>query len=304
MSKSAIAVLTYNRVQALHTTLLGLTKFCRISETPPAIAVFDDCGQHDDTEGYLTKGRLCVESPLAKELEAEEWQGQNGPTIFLGTRNLGVAGNSNRCIKWFESLGPEYTHLCILNDDLHILGDFVSFYAKAHRDLGVGLFCFCDFTSETYRWATQRYRGYSVKVLPRMTGIMMSMTRELIDRVGYFDPRFGKFGEEHCDFTIRARISGFVSIEGRALNCLDVDHQLLRHQEVETSVQGAEREAANAEAASIMSEMSQEYKFRDTYRGFCLDTPKLCGGRDGAGIPAVFLQNYATVSGRPRAMVS
>ena len=54
--------------------------------------------------------------------------------------------------------------LCLCNDDLFVDGDFVEFYAKAHSDLGVGLFCFCDFTGETYRWMTYPWRGYKVKL--------------------------------------------------------------------------------------------------------------------------------------------
>lgn len=189
---SCVAIITYNRLHALKTLLCGLTKHC--PDYP--IGIFEDCGQKDGTETYLRNSQKAVQ--MSTEMDATEYSGSHiGPNVqvFLGDHNLGVTGNSNRAIHWFMKSGCD--HLCLLNDDLHVLGDFVNFYDKAHTDLGVGLFCFCDFTSETYRWLTVRSRGYTVKLLPRMTGIMMSFTKAVVDKIGYYDARFGKFGEEH-----------------------------------------------------------------------------------------------------------
>jgi hypothetical protein len=226
-----------------------------------------------------------------------------GPNVevYLGDTNLGVTGNSNRCLRWFM-LQENCDHLCLLNDDLHVLGDFVDFYAKGHAELGVGLFCFCDFTKaspaisgppETYRWLTVRSRGYQVKLLPRMTGIMMSMTRSLVERIGYYDPRFAKFGEEHTDYTIRARLAGFVSLDGQPQNCLDLEHKLLRHQDIASSIQGHDREQADQEAASIMGEICKRYGQEPLYRPFRLRQPKMVGGHAGLGIPFEHLGGYA-----------
>ena len=124
--------------------------------------------------------------------------------VYLGDRNLGVAGNSNRILKIF--MDGDWDHLCLCNDDIFVEGDFVDTYARAHQDLGVGLFCFCNFTvaspaisghPDTYKWTTYPMRGWKVKFLPRFTGIMMSVTRKTVEAAGYFDTSFGQFGEEH-----------------------------------------------------------------------------------------------------------
>lgn len=297
--KSAVAILTYNRVTVLNTLLNELHEHCPQYPT----AVFDDCGQLDETTAYLTRDRERVTDRSFEEvIKAEEWVPKTPglPTAFLGKKNLGVAGNSNRAIHWFLSRFPDYDHLCILNDDLHVSGDFVKLYGEGHDDLGVGLFCFCDFIGETYRWVYQQAVGKSgkkwmAKVLPRMTGIMMSVTRPCIDAIGYYDARFGKFGEEHCDYTIRARQAGFISLNGSPQNCLDLKHELLRHQDAPTSVFGADRAKADAEAAQIMQQICQEYPYRHPYRPFILGTPRFVGGRDRVGIPRDFLQRYEMV---------
>jgi hypothetical protein len=150
---------------------------------------------------------------------------------FLGTENLGVSGNSNRAIKWFMD-ETDADHLCLCNDDLHVLGDFVSFYQRGHVDLDVGMFCFCPhggvYDHDSYKWVTVRSRGYSIRLMPRMTGIMISITRKLIEKVGYFDTRFGKFGEEHCDYTYRCRFAGGIRLDGQDQGCLDLEPAVAR----------------------------------------------------------------------------
>jgi hypothetical protein len=292
--KSAIAIITYNRLGALQETLKGLTEHC--AQYP--LAIFEDCGQRDGTETWL-KGpqpRLIQARP---EILAEEYDAKHlapHAQVFLGTTNLGVSGNSNRALRWFA--GTDCEHLCLLNDDLHVLGDFVNFYKSGHQDLGVGLFCFCDFTHNSYRWMTVNSRGYRVKLLPRMTGIMLSLTREVLDKIGYFDVRFGKFGEEHCDYTVRARFSGFVNLDGQPQNCLDLEFPqspLLKHQEVETSVIGPERAARDQEAYQIMNYISKRYGQEPLYRPFYLRLPGPVGGQGGLGTPFDKLKHYQLV---------
>lgn len=288
--KSAVAILTYNRLHALQVTLGGLRQ--HVVGCP--VAVFEDCGQRDPTESWLKGG--AVPRRNHRDLMATEYENPSLPGIqvFLGNSNLGVTGNSNRALRWFQATGCD--HLCLLNDDLHVLGDFVSFYAKGHADLDVGLFCFCDFVHhESYRWMTVNSRGYRVKLLPRMTGIMMSLTRKVVDKIGFYDARFGRFGEEHCDYTIRARLAGFVSLDGQMQNCLDLETNTLKHQEVETSVTGPERLALDKEASIIMAERCKNYGREPLYQPFVLRLPRQAGGDSGSGIPVGNLDQYAQV---------
>jgi hypothetical protein len=202
--KSLIGILTYRRLEPLKAMLAQVQQHCSKHDC----LVMEDCGQRDGTYRWLTVGRTAVPCPdlLASKHVPKENAEVNFPqvTVYTGDVNLGVAGNSNRILKVF--MDGDWDHLCLCNDDLEITGDFVNFYAQAHQDLGLDLFCFCDFDQpspaisgpvETYRWTSYPVRGYVLKLLPRFTGIMMSMTRSLVERIGYFDVEFGKFGEEH-----------------------------------------------------------------------------------------------------------
>jgi hypothetical protein len=313
--KSAIAVITYRRLHALKEELDGISKFC--ADYP--LGVFEDCGQADATSSYLSTPATRVRKPRP-ELVADEWVLTDEakqrllteeekllgtepiwPRHFLGTRNVGVAGNSNRALKWFMD-ETDADHLCLLNDDLHVLGDFVQFYRTGHRDLDMGMFCFLPtggvYDHDSYKPVIVRTRGYQVRLMPRFTGIMISVTRKLIEKMGYFDASFGQFGEEHCDFTIRARFAGGIQLEGMAQNCIDIvpPQPLLRHQDVQTSVVGVDRAFADRESVGIMQKASESYVYRHYYRPFAIKLPRQVAtfGKQ-PGIPYDLLLNHALV---------
>lgn len=284
MLKSAIGILTYRRAHALKTMMEGIQQHCPVY----ASAISEDCGQRDATMDLLSAGRTKVLRPemLAHEYVNESWaENVSYPNtqVFAGTRNLGVAGNSNRLLKWFAE--GDWDHLCLCNDDLHVNGDFVKSYAQAHEDLGVGMFCFTDFDyDQSYRYTVYPYRGYKVKFMNRITGIMISITRELFDKIGYFDASFRIFGNEHVDFTHRARQAGGIQLEGQDMLCLDIVSDTLKHQDVKTSVVGATRARADQEGVAIMQECSASYSNKHYYRPYRLQKPKWAGAYGGTGI--------------------
>lgn len=289
---TAIAILTYNRINALKNTLFGLLQHC----DQHRIGIFEDCGQRDGTESYLRGNTKGFEEKEIMAIRHESTHIGEKVQAFLGICNLGVAGNSNRALRWFTQTGCE--HLILMNDDLHVLGDFVNFYKRAHTDLNVGMFSFCDFTHHpSYQWITVNSRGYQVKLCPRMTGIMMSMTRKVVETIGYFDSRFGKFGEEHCDYMNRARLARFIDLDGQMQPQIDLEPKrpLLKHQDVETSVTGAERIAADQEASATMRQVASRYGLDPIYRPYQLRLPKMTAGIGGVGIPAENLEHYAFV---------
>jgi len=294
MTKSAIAILTFNRAPVLQTLLVSLKQ--NLPDFKGPIGVFDDCSTDGTAEWVRSDVAVDPKPDFEQLIEADRFRCEN-LEAFLGRCNLGVAGNTNRAIRWFMDQ-TDCEHLLLLNDDLTVLGDFVSFYRQAHVDLGCHLFCFCDFTSDQYKWSTLVAGDYRVKILTRMTGIMMSMTRELINRIGYFDCRFGKFGEEHCQFTVRAKIAGMQMIGGIPQHCVDVEHRpkaLLQHQEAPSTMDGADKSAADVEASEAMQDDSRDRFLKSFNVPFGLKFDRYAGAYNGVGIQTKFMQGYAKV---------
>lgn len=280
--KSAISILTYRRVESVKSMLDQVTRLC----PGVRIAVFEDCGQVDETEEYLTTDAKFIGRDAGFEADVYT-KTLNGVdvTVFLAHENSGVSGNSNKAIRWFMEK-TDCDHLCLCNDDLEVTGPFHETYATAHEKLGVGLFCFSDFASEAYRWAPAKVKGINLKLLTRMTGIMMSMSRALVERIGYYDAvLMGKFGEEHCEATNRARIAGFIDLNGIGQHCLDVQCDWLKHQEVPSSMTESEKETLNQEASTRIQIAGSRYGTSDVYRPYSSGGCSRFIGRDGAGIP-------------------
>lgn len=276
--KSAIAILTYRRINSLRLFLEQILKEC--PDVP--IAVFEDCGQTDETEDFLLEG---AEFIRRDHTYAADVYKRGNATVFLSHYNAGVCGNSNKAIKWFMD-ETDAEHLCLCNDDLEASGPFHLTYAEAHKKLEVGLLCFSDFTSDAYKFVTIPVRGLKVKMLTRMTGIMMSMTRALVADIGYYDAQAFTFGQEHCDFNNRARLRGFINLNGQGQYSLDVPCPFIKHQEVASSLTDAEKQTYNNHADEMIEIVAKSYYHSDLYRPFSIGrSAATAAGRDGIGTP-------------------
>jgi len=293
---SLICILTYNRFEVLNRLLKGLVDHTPLEHT---IAIFDDCSTKDNTQPNLLTlpeglDRVRPEiTALATKLEcrhALKHVGAHDVHVFLGDNNLGVAGNSNRAIALFDLLKGN-DHLFLLNDDLLFFGDATSTYAKAHNELDIGLLCFNNLQGDVYRWATVPIRGWNVKIFERMTGAAMSITRNLFNRIGYFDTRFPKMENEHCDYTNRARLTGFMNVLGKPQGCIDIETgfppQLDHQHDATPTVSGLTRQEWNRESMTTMSQKVREYQMGRFHEPFSLrSTPYVnCHAGFDRGVP-------------------
>ena len=287
---TAVAILTYNRLQTLKKVLASVMTHNRVED----IAVFEDCGQSDGTRQWLTSTTNKV--PRPDLLATENHLGGGGIKAFLGTDNLGVSGNSNRALKWFME-ETTADHLLLCNDDVEFLGDAGRAYSSAHCATNIGLLCFCDFTSPQYKCTPVTYRGVPLKKLSRMTGMVMSITRNLVESIGYFDPQFGRFGEEHCYYTVRARYAGHQSIMGIHQYCLDIEPQIpvLKHQVVNSTISSQEKPTLDRVAGSMMREKSKRYPFTSPYLGFSLIRNRFTDSMTDVGVETDFLLGHTSV---------
>lgn len=279
--RSAVAVLTWNRIQGLANLLGSLNKLG--SPLPFRLAVFEDSGYSDQTSRLLSgQGEFQYD----RRYQAQRTHKPSEGEIFLGSTNLGVAGNSNRALRWFME-ESEADHLVLLNDDVAATGDFTATYREAHLKTGVGLFCFCRLPDIAV--TRLPVNGLNLLAHERMTGVGLSLTRALVERIGYFDLRFGKFGEEHCDYTNRARLAGQL----RALNndwlVLDVEHDQLQHQEIPPCLPSAER-AKRLELAESRARQTS-YSSVGLWRP-CLLKYRPVAGIGHAGINVDLLDGY------------
>ncbi len=139
-----------------------------------------------------------------------EWCHENGLTVVAG-RHHGVARNKNRALFALSALGCD--PLILLEDDL------VPTRAGWER----------EWVLATRRWHHLGYRHPKIAkhdlsgsgtaedpILSRgWTAQCLSVSAHVMERVGYFDPRFEGWGHEHGDWTERIQRAGYGFREAR-----------------------------------------------------------------------------------------
>lgn len=282
--RSCVALLTFRRLPVLQKFLASIE--ANVPRGVP-VAIFEDCANADDTYGFLTKGGTY--KGVDEELDSFVYD--HGTWVaYLGRRNQGVSGNSNKAIRWFERQ-PALDHLLLCNDDLEATGDFTQEYAAAHEGLKIGLFSFCDFTIPEYVGPKVKVMGFDLRIVSRMTGMMMSMTRAVVERIGYFDVVFWRFGQEHCDFQNRARFCQFSNVRGSPVQQVDLVSKTLVSQKTESSIAANERPLLDRISGEAIRAASARYTSETWYRPFRLLHGAMACGYDGEGIPIRVLEN-------------
>jgi GT2 family glycosyltransferase len=151
--------------------------------------------------------------------------------------NVGVAGNSNRLIKGLYDLECDY--FFILNDDVIATGDFPLSYIQAHFDTKIDMLCFRKWPGSPHDRETKtKLNNTDLTILHRITGNMIFFTRPLVDKIGYFDTKYGKFSEEHVDYTKRANLAGAFKVKVPLDSELDITNSttVLDFQKTDTSM--------------------------------------------------------------------
>ncbi len=179
MAELGIAVVTYRRPEHLRRLLAAISG---LTESSHHLVVAEDGGED----------------------EAVEWCRAQGHTVITGPRR-GVAHNKNRGLFALAALGCD--PLLLLEDDV----------------LPVEQGWERDWIEGTRRWQHLAYHHPKVVkhavggagtpgdpfVNPAATAQCLSVSAEVLERVGFLDPRFQGWGHEHAEWTTRIKRAGY-----------------------------------------------------------------------------------------------
>jgi len=217
----SIVILAHNQ--------LPYTKQCldsiRQHTTVPYELIIVDNGSTDGTAEYLTEfGERWRES--AAQAGDSKSDRCRAVKVLRHDRNLGYAAGNNSGIA-----AADGSHILLLNNDVVVTPGWLGRLTRfAEWDPRIGIvgpmsnyvsgpqlvreFSYDSASLEgldefASRWAKER-AGESV-VFPRVVGFCMLIKRNVIERIGGLDTRFGLGNFEDDDFSIRAAIAGFRS---------------------------------------------------------------------------------------------
>lgn len=127
----------------------------------------------------------------------------------------GVSYRSNECLRELYNAGCDYMFL--FNDDCApIKKGWCEFFIEASKASGQHHFMYLKATPGVRCIAghfdnTGNWKGY-INTYSACNGVMMFLTREVIEKVGGFSPNFGLYGFEHANYTNRIHRAGLTPL--------------------------------------------------------------------------------------------
>jgi glycosyltransferase involved in cell wall biosynthesis len=175
-----VAITTYNRSRTIIDLLARLERFTSVDFD----LVISDDGSTDGTADMLRGARF---------------------SAILGP-NRGIAWNKNRGL--FHLMNRTSADIILLMDDdvLPCVHGWEQEWIAASREYGHVNFAPAHLRHHVLTGAC---RAADPGITHIVGGQCLAFTREALLNIGYFDPRFGKYGHEHSDVSFRCLRAGF-----------------------------------------------------------------------------------------------
>lgn len=175
-----IAITTYNRRASIIDLIARLERFT----TVPYDLVISDDGSTDGTRELLQDARFAA----------------------IAGRNRGIAWNKNRGL--YHLMNRTAADVIVLMDDdvLPRVHGWEHEWIAAARAFGHVNFVPAHLRQHVLTGAC---RAADPGITHVVGGQCLAFTRSALLNVGYFDPRFGKYGHEHSDVSFRCLRAGF-----------------------------------------------------------------------------------------------
>ena len=232
-----IGITTFNRSSILARTLDNLTKNSRFSYS---LVVADD-GSSDDTADMLRQ----------KNVE------------FIRGENRGVAWNKNRVLFLLASI-RKCDIVILLEDDTYPS----QIGWESHWIIGASLYGHCNFYPPWFGAAS--HGGFGQWFDPgnfqgKVSGQCSAFSSEALSWVGYLDSRFGRYGFEHVEHSMRMVRGGFGGYRVGSSSS-DYNYYLIKGGlEVAESVSSASDESIEHNGAVLLA-VQAEGIFRPAWR--------------------------------------
>ena len=179
MSTLGIAIITYERRSMLERLVASIAE---LTTSPYELVIADD-GSGDGTA---------------------EWCRERGLRVVTGT-NRGIAWNKNRGLFALAQLGCD--PLLLLEDDAYPVE------RGWERDWIEGTEAWHHMAYHHSKAARHTVSGAGTPadpfVSPAASAVCLSVSAEVLERVGFFDSRFRGYGHEHAEWTTRIKRAGY-----------------------------------------------------------------------------------------------
>ena len=206
----------------------------------------------------------------------------NDLVVLKNGARLGIAGNSNRLLRCLS----RFNHLLLLNDDVEILSSgWDNFYSIAAAAAGLKHMVFQQpgLYGGKLGEPVNRNGCKLLATREKPQGAVLYLTRDCLNTIGYMDERYGLYGMEHIDWSMRAwelagQPAGFYDIASSTTyfkthseaSAVQERGELLRHSK--QLLTGRTPARIEPSAATVVPSVTYVLPFRNTGRSGAIKT--------------------------------
>ncbi len=193
--------------------------------------------------------------------------------LLIG-KNDGVVVNKNRLLVYLQ----DCDFIFLIEDDLlPIKKGWIDKYLEVIEKTGYQHLNYIHGLARSCKIKEDRISNdITLEYFNDLGGGLMIITKDCLQRVGLFDPRYKYYGYGHCDYTRRCRMAGLYPSDGNGNpHIKDIDNYLYMDPTIPSSMSISDRDKYRAENSKRYGSGSPRVyipkeEFRITYRN--LDT--------------------------------
>ncbi|WP_432990157.1 glycosyltransferase family 2 protein [Dactylosporangium sp. CA-233914] len=202
--------------------------------------------------------------------------------------NAGIARAKNKCLELLAELGC--THLFLFDDDCWPVADgWERPYVESPEPHL--MYIFTDTLLGPLGDSVEIYRDAELKAYSHPRGCMLYLHRRVLDEVGGYDPRYGRWGYEHVDLSNRIYNAGLTSFRfADVAGSEHLIHSCDEHVTVGSSVSDMER-------FTLIRDLKTRYESSRASAEYCEFRPRPLGPLAATN---VVLTTYLTAQPDPQ----
>lgn len=129
-------------------------------------------------------------------------------SVNIDTSFEGVGRSKNKLIKELK----DNDIIILLDDDIIPIKDgWVDYLVNMHKNTNQAHFLLMDKRHHKFNKTWSPYPDVNIDIYDECSGVLMSFTKDCIDKVGYMDSRYKKYGYEHAGLSRRVFFAGLNS---------------------------------------------------------------------------------------------
>jgi len=175
-----IAITTFNRREMVLELVAALR---RLTTMPFELVICDDGSEDGTVQALRERGEMVITGP-----------------------NRGIARNKNRGLYHLMVTRPVETVLLLDDDVMPLAKGWEGEWIEAARRFGHVNFAHSGSHSQH---VSGNMTAETPSLTPALNGCVLAFDRRVLAMLGFMDPRFGGYGHEHTEFTLRAIRVGY-----------------------------------------------------------------------------------------------